>query len=281
MMTVRTFRLIAAICFVPALGSCGGSSGPPPPNFTSLSQLNAIWTLNGTFAFSCNGVDEHEGVTGAKIHVFNGNFDEPNIALPTAACGIATIRVQGAIDLSGAITGSVITQQGNPVLSDTFSGTCTATSCSAQTANTQLLYPFTLSNTAESVYDGTQWQLAVRCSDGTAMSLASSSVPSLDNGGNLQGAGTTCSTSVCTAAGSTTAASTDTWTLSGTVSATGAVSATFAQGAAGSLVFTGPASTSKTSLSAPGTFGATISLTQCSTTSGSGLPTCASCVKTR
>jgi len=276
------FGLIAAISFVPALGSCGGATAPAPQDFTSLSQLNAIWTLNGTFAFSCNGVDEHEAVTNARIHIFNGAFDERNVALPSAACGIGTIRVQGAIDLTGAISGNVITQGGSPTLSDTFSGTCTATSCSAQTANTQLLYPFTLSNTAENVYDGTLWQLAVHCSDGTAMSFASSSSPpSLDNGGTLQGAGTTCSTSVCTAAGSTADASTDTWTLSGTVAANGALSATLAQGAAGSLVFSGGASSSATSLSGTGTFGATISLTQCSNTSGSGLPACSNCVKTR
>ena len=276
----RALGVIAATLIVPALASCGGgSSAATAPNFTSLSQLNAIWTLNGTVAFNCNGTAEHEAISGVKIRIFGGSFDERDVPLPTYACGIGTIRFQGAIDLTGSVTGNVSTTTGNPILSDTISGTCTAASCSGQSVNTALLSPFTLSNTMENVYDGTNWQLNVRCSDGNQMALRSSGAPpSIDNGGTLQGAGSTCSGLVCTASGSTTSATSNTFSLSGTASANGTLAATFAQGAAGSLTFSGGPSSSLTALGGTGTFGSTITLTQCSNTQGGSLPPCSNCI---
>lgn len=259
-----------------AAAACSSDSGTKPPDYTSLAQLNAIWSVTGHLSFLCNGSPVNEDVTGTGIHVFNGAFNAV-VVLPVATCGSDAIKFQGTIDLSGAITGNVSTTGASPLV-DTFTGSCTSSSCTGATSNTAL-FSFTLSNTHEDVYDGTSWQLGITCSDGSAMKLMPA-VASIANAGVLQDSAKTCAGPICTATGST-AGSGETVTLTGTVANDGTLSASFMQSAAETLTFAGATNTSYTSLAGTGTFGAAISLTQCSTTSGTGLPLCVGCIMTQ
>lgn len=255
--------------------ACSTRSGADGPDYTSLSQLNAIWSLSGQVSFLCNGAPVNEDVSGGRVHVFDGIFDE-QIPLPVSTCGATAIRFQGAIDLTGGITGNV-SIPGSSALVDTIAGSCSSSSCMGNTTNTGLL-SFTFTNTHENVYDGSTWQLAITCGDGSAMMLQGSGA-TIANGGTLQESGRACAGPICTAAGST-SGSGETFSLTGMVAADGALTASFAQSSADTLAFDGPTNSSYTSLAGTGTLGSTISLTQCSNTPGSSLPTCVACVMT-
>ena len=172
-----------------AAAACSSQSGDNGPDYTSLSQLNAIWSLSGTLSFICNGAPVNENLSGGVVHIFNGTFDAERIALPVSTCGVDAIRFQGTIDLTGAISGNVSTTGSSPLV-DTLAGDCSSTSCTGETANTGL-FTFALANTNENVYDGTTWQLAITCSDGSGMSLQASGA-SIANAGTLQESGSTC-----------------------------------------------------------------------------------------
>jgi hypothetical protein len=271
---------VASVMALTGISCGGGSSGAPAPNYTTLSQLNAVWSLSGTVAFNCNGVAENQNVT-ATVPIYGGAFSG-NANLQGGACGITGINFRGSIGLDGTISGNVVTIGGSPALSDTFAGTCTASSCTGQTSHFQLLAPFTLSNTQVNPFDGTDWNVVVTCSNGSQMSLFVTTVASVANGGTLQGAGSTCTnTTLCTASGSTTG--TVAYTLSGAVTAQGALTATLTQGADGTLSFTGPTSASFTSLGGTGSFGSAVALTQCSPFPPGvlPLPSCRSCANSR
>jgi hypothetical protein len=143
---------------------CGGDSTPAPagPVFTSLSQTSAVWTLSGTFASKCNNVPQSQILTGIKIYVLNGQFNAATITLPTPVCGVGSVKFQGAIDLDGKIMGNFATNGGSPVLTDVFSGTCSTGSCSGAT-NASPLFTFTLTKTAQNVFDGTTWYVYISC----------------------------------------------------------------------------------------------------------------------
>ena len=277
MTLVEMRRLAAMLLVASAAVSCSSSSGGSPPDYTTLSQLNAIWSLQGQLSFICNGSPVNENVSGTHLAVFDGAFDA-RVPLAVSTCGTDAIRFQGAIDLTGAITGNVSTTGASPLV-DTMAGFCTSSSCKGNTSNTGLL-SFTFSNTHENVYDGTTWQLAVTCSDGMAMNLRTTGA-SIANAGTLQDSGTTCPGPICTATGSMNGSASETITLTGMVANDGTLSASLAQGAAETLSFAGATNTSFTALAGTATSGAAISLKQCSTTMGTGLPLCVACISTQ
>jgi hypothetical protein len=260
-------RLLRCSFVALAISCGGGGNGTPPPDFTTLSQLDAMWSLSGTFGLICNGTTEHEGIAGAQIPVFNGSFKQL-VQLPTGACGISQILFQGAIALDGSLTGNVSTIGGNPVLSDVLGGTCRASACTGASVNTGLL-TFSLSNTRALPF-GSPWSVAIRCSDGTSITAAP---VTLDSSGALVAGGSTfCAADgkACTASGSV--AVTENFALQGNVTAHGALTATLMQGgSAGAVSFTAQPNAGLTTFTGTGDFGTTMTLTQCPS---AGCPVC-------
>jgi hypothetical protein len=256
---MKSFFAVLALLVVAACGSGGGGGG----GFSNVSQLDAIWTLNGTYSFNCGGVAEHQIISGAKVYVFGGAFYEKALALPSAICGFGSLTFRGNIDLSGNITGTVVTNGGNPPLSDTLSATCTATSCQGGTANTSNL-TFTMTKTAETPFDGT-WSrpdlsfgpgISVVCSNNQFVFAFNLSV----SGGSFSSSGNSVSpTAYCTAAGS--ASQPSSTTVNGTIDNHGNLTATVTQPPGDSLSFSGQL-TSLTGGSVSGTYGATLSMSR-------------------
>lgn len=160
---------VAAAVLVAA--ACSSSSGKKGPGFTNLNELNAVWKLNGTYSFLCNGATENVAITNATVYVYNGVFNT-TLPWPTAVCGSSGVLFNGVVGADGSITGTVATNGGGSTLSDTLSGSCSAASCSGQSANTSE-FSFTMTNTGTNPFDGSTWSALLQCSDGGGPSLGS------------------------------------------------------------------------------------------------------------
>ena len=160
---------VAAAVFVAA--ACSSSSGKKGPGFTSLAELNAVWKLTGTYSFICNGTPENIAITNATVTIYGGVFNS-YLPWPTTICGSASTQFQGVVNADGSITGTVSINNGGSQLSDTLSGSCSATSCSGQSANTAE-FTFNMSNTGTNPFDGSTWSGLLQCSDGGGPSLGS------------------------------------------------------------------------------------------------------------
>lgn len=160
--TVAAAVLVAAACS----SSGGGKKGP---GFNNLNQLNAVWKLTGTYSFLCNGATENVAITNATVYIFNGVFNT-TLQWPTSVCGSNGVLFNGVVGADGSISGTVATNGGGSTLSDTLSGSCSATSCSGQSANTSE-FSFTMTNTGTNPFDGSTWSASLQCSGGGGPSL--------------------------------------------------------------------------------------------------------------
>lgn len=238
-------------CVCTGGGSSGsGSGGSSEGGLTSLSQLNAIWTMSGQYSYQCNGVAENESISGARVQIFDGQFNEAVIALPTDTCNFASFLFQGSIDATGAITGTESTNGGNPPLSDTLTGSCSATSCTGSSANTGTLH-FTLSNTEENPFDGT-WSIIIACGDGTTIWKLS---PTLSGGSFSQ---TAPGIDSCTDGGEPMANASGNDTLSVSITGDGILTGTLNSTSDGAITFAGTSNATATVFSATSTFGSTL-----------------------
>jgi hypothetical protein len=170
---------LAAACTVGGCSASSGSSGGASSGassgggYSSLSAIDGIWLLDGTWSFICNGVDENETISNAKVYVYQGAFSETQVQLSSTICGVGSVTVSGHISLSGNLTGVVSTNGGNPPLSDTISASCSGSQCSGQTDHTGDLN-FTLTNSSEPVFDGATWQWGISCAPPPPSSSGSS-----------------------------------------------------------------------------------------------------------
>jgi hypothetical protein len=242
--------------------ACGGSGDGDDDDdsgdfVAALSDLNGIWSLSGDFGFLCDGNPINQRLTGGKVYVLDGQFDEPAIPLPTAVCNVATVKFAGAFALDGSLSGNFSVN--NSTLVDTFGGTCESdAACSGGTQNTGLL-SFTLAATGDNVFDGA-WSFSYACSDGTTPSSLFAGLGNVTiAGGVLSSAGMM--NTGCQESGLLTYGAPQSATLSGTVSATGAVAATLTQPTGETVTFTATSS-SATAIAGTGNLGTTMSLTR-------------------
>ncbi len=202
-MAYRRFGIVVSLSHAAALVAiaCGGGGGGSGPGFNNVSQLNAIWTLSGTYNFTCNGATENEAIAGAKVYLYGGSFNEQ-----------------------------------------------------ADTASTGEL-SFTLTNTNEDPFDGS-WGLTVKC--GNAILVTGGII--------IQNGSISASVSqqqfYCTATGIVGVPNITTAPLTGSLTSDGALTAALVQNGGGGTLSFSQTATSLTSISASGTYGATMSLSR-------------------
>ena len=220
---------LAALSLVAA--ACGGPSTPAGPGFKSVSELNALWKLNGTYGFQCNGAAENIAMNNAAVYVFNGAFST-TLRWPSSVCGSNGVTFNGVVNADGSISGNVATNGGGSTLSDTLKGTCSPTSCSGTSANTAE-FSFTMANSGSNPFDGPLWRASFQCSDGGGAG----------NSGALSAGAASITTSafvICTPTGHTSISSgagvQDVFNIR--IATDGTLSATVTQGTGDTLSFT-------------------------------------------
>lgn len=229
----RLSRIVLGSVLTGALlvaAACSGGGGSKGPGFTDLSQLNAVWTLNGTYSFTCNGAPENVAINAAKVWIFNGQFNT-TLPWPTSVCGSNGILFQGAVGIDGSISGTVATNGGGSTLSDTLAGSCSASACKGSTPSTGE-FTFTMTNTGTNPFDGSAWNANVGCATGGGTGLTNLTISQGQYSGSAQiyvicASGSTVTPAQAPVAG--------TFTLS--VMSNGALSASLVQGTSDTLSF--------------------------------------------
>jgi hypothetical protein len=221
-----------SILLAVACGSSGsGSSGSSAPDFKTVSDLNSLWKLNGTYSFRCNGAAENIAMNNANVYVFNGAFST-TLRWPSSVCGSYGVNFNGVVRADGSISGNVATNGGGSTLSDTLSGSCSKASCTGQSANTSE-FSFTMANTGSNPFDGSGWHASFQCSNGGGAGAGGS----VSNGAASI---TAQAYVICTSTGHTTISSgsgvQDTFSIQ--IAPDGTFSASVTQGTGDTLTFT-------------------------------------------
>ena len=239
-------KALSFACAILLAAGCGGSSATPGPGFKSVSELNAVWKLNGTYSFQCNGAAENIAINNATVYVLNGAFST-TLPWPTPVCGSNGVTFNGVVSSDGTISGNVATNGGGSTLSDTLKGTCSAASCSGTSANTSE-FTFTMANSKTNPFDGSRWYASTQCSDGGGSSFAGAV-----SAGTASGTATT--GVICTSTGHTTISSgtpvQDVYSIK--IAADGTFTASVTQGTGDTLSF----ATTFTDLTGTSAFGIT------------------------
>lgn len=240
-------RIPLALLFVVAGFGCSGGDEKNEPGFESLAELNARWTLAGTYQFLCDGSPVSTTITAANVYIFNGAFDAM-VPWPAPVCGVGAVHLTGLVGPTGKIAGTAALPNG--ALSDSLSGSCDATSCEGETVNTTE-FRFSMVNTGVNPFDDPNWSMSLNCQGGAPFS----GVVSISGG---QGTSSNTTSRICTDGASEVVADPVSETFTVSITPDGAFSASLTQGTAQTLSFaTVLTAISASTLQVDGTVGGT------------------------
>jgi hypothetical protein len=228
------------------------------PVFKNVEQTTGVWSLQAMWAMICNGNTAHENISGAKIYVLDGQFNETSLVLPTPVCGIGAFKLQGSIGVDGNIIGNYA----GGTLTDTISGSCTSTSSCAGSSDNTGDISFSMSALGGNPFDGAMWMATVTCSDGGP--IVGNMMLTI-SGGAVSASGTGYA-AYCTSTGKVASSSGASFTISGSLDAEGSGTLTVTQPMGNPLQFaaTGATLSSLTSMTINGTDGTKLTLTRIS-----------------
>lgn len=245
---MRSFplRITSAALLVAATASCSSSSGESGPGFTAVSELNAVWTLTGTYQFLCNSSPVSVTITSEPVVIYNGTFDS-RIDWPSQVCSVSSVLLTGSVLADGSLIGTAALPNG--ALSDSIGGKCNLTSCDGETVNTTE-FTFSLARTPAGPFDGGGWGITLNCNGGVPFGVSNATVTD----GQYTAPNST--TRICADNSSTVVANpvSETFTLS--FQPTGEMTATLTQGTAATINFAGTM-TGLTDIAADGDLGGT------------------------